>query len=182
MLADRFGFSHLKSSIEDHLIAIISIDNVLYFHSHALVSSALELQTQCERFMDQNAKDVIKSQYVLHLPKESLKTLIVRDTFVVEELQIFYTVQKWLEYNMVNQSNAMDLLECVRLSEIPYKELKSEVMQSGLYKQQQVLEAMGVRENLDGECLATRGKTGETNSHSRITVIVQCVHNTIYRA
>ena len=97
---------------------------------------------------------------MIQLPKESLKTIIVRDTFVVEELQIFYTVQKWLEHNTVNESNAMDLLECVRLSEISYKELKSEVMQSGLYKQQQVLEAMGVTEKLDGECLTTRGKRG----------------------
>ena len=84
------------------------------FHSHAQVSSSLELQTQCERLMDQHAKDVIKSQYVLQLPKESLKTLIVRDTFVVEELQIFYTVQKWLEHNTVNESNTMDLLKKVK--------------------------------------------------------------------
>ena len=123
MLADRFGFPHLKSSIEDHLIAIISIDNVFYFHSHAQVSSALDLQTKCERFMDQHAKDIIESICDSTTQRKPQNNHSPRHICCRRATNL-YTVQKWLEHNTVNESNAMDLLECVRLSEN---------MQLGLY-------------------------------------------------
>ena len=161
ILADRFGFPFLKDSIEAQLISIISIENVLHFYSHAQVSCATLLQERCETFIDQNAKLVIECQSIPYLPKENFKVLIARDTFVVRELQIFNAVQKWIEYNKVDKVEAADLLECVRLTEIPHSELKARVLPSGLYKREQILEALEEGESLDQDCIATRGKTGE---------------------
>ena len=131
----------------------------MLLHAHAQVSSATLLQQQCEIFMDQNAKSVIRSQSLLHLPKENFKFLIARDTFVVKEIEIFYAVRKWIEYNEVDKTGAVDLLECVRLTEIPHMELQYCVVPHGLYQQDTALEALRVSKIQD--CLTTRGKTGE---------------------
>ena len=104
---------------------------------------------------------VIKCPDVPFLPKENFKALISRDSFIVEEMQVFTAVQKWMECNRVSREEAADLLECVRLTEISQSELKARVMPSGLFDQAQVLEAMGVREAVDRECMSPRGKTGE---------------------
>lgn len=160
-MADRFGFPCLKDAIESYLQSIISVDNVLHLAAHAQASSAVHLQEQCEQCMDQNARVVIRSQDVQLLPKENFKALIARDTFVVEEVEIFSAVQQWIEGNKMNRDEVVDLLECVRLTEIPHSELESLVLPSGLYERCQVLEAMGVRGTaFDKDLIATRGKTG----------------------
>ena len=142
-------------------MTIVSIDNVLLLHAHAQIGAAVQLKEQCEHFMDQNARSVIRSQSLPHLPKENLKVLIARDTFVVEEIEIFDAVRKWIEYNRFDRSDAVDLLECVRLTEIPHSELQSRVLPSGLYQREAVQEAMGESQMLVGDCIATRGRTGE---------------------
>ena len=161
ILADRYGFTFLKHEIDARLMTIISIDNVLLLHAHAQVGSAIRLKEECEHFMDQNARSVIRSQSLPYLPKENLKVLIDRDTFVVEEIEIFDAVRKWIEYNRSDRSEAVDLLECVRLTEIPRSDLQSRVLPSGLYQREAVQEAMGVSQMAVGDCIATRGKTGE---------------------
>ena len=83
ILADRYGFPYLKEGIEAHLAGIISSENVLLFHSHAQASSAPLFQDKCEVFMDLHAAEVIASQVLQRLPKENLKKLIARDSFVV---------------------------------------------------------------------------------------------------
>ena len=111
--------------------------------------------------MDRNAKSVIRSESLSHLPKENFKVLIGRDTFVVEEIEIFDAVRKWIEYNKLDKSDVIDLLECVRLTEIPYSELESRVLPSGLYQLEAVLEAMGESQTSIRDCIATRGKKSE---------------------
>lgn len=161
ILADRFGFPRLKDDIEVHLVSSISVQNVLHLYAHAQVTSSLKLQKQCELCMDQNARLVIRSPDVQLLPKENFKALISRDTFVVEELEIFSAVQKWVEGNSVDKDEVVDLLACVRLSEIPYSELKAQVLPSGLFEKYQVLDAMGISgAAFDNDWIATRGKTG----------------------
>ena len=73
ILADRYGCAFLKDGIEAHLKTILSVDNVLLLHSHAQVSSAVQLKEECEYFMDRNAKSVIRSQSLSCLPKENFK-------------------------------------------------------------------------------------------------------------
>ena len=74
----------------------------------------------------------------------------------MEEIEIFDAVQKWIEYNSFDKSDVIDLLDCVRLKEIPRRELQSQVLPSGLYRREVVLEAMD-----DSMQIVTRGKTGE---------------------
>jgi hypothetical protein len=160
ILADRYGFPHLKDGIESHLSKIITPENVLLFHSHAQSSSAPLLQDKCEVFMDCHAGEVIASTSLQQLPKENLKKLIARDTFVVEEIQIFEAVRKWMETNGVRKEGASELLECVRLTEIPQAELEAKVLPTGLFARARVLAAMGEGEPVE---IATRGRTTGDN-------------------
>ena len=120
--------------------------------------------------MDLHADKVITSRAVQLLPKETLKALVARDTFMVDEIQIFEAVRKWIERHDVERESAGDLLECVRLSEIPRTQLKMVVLPTGLYPRARVLEAMGERVVAEGsgECLATRGRTGDRIKHMYI--------------
>ena len=71
---------------------------------------------------------------------------------------MFTAVQKWIEHNDVDKRDAVDLLECVRLTEIPHAKLKVNVLPSGLYEQRRVREALEAMDT----CIATRGKTGKS--------------------
>ena len=64
------------------------------------------------------------------MSKESFKPLIARDTLVVEELQVFNAVQKWIGHNDIDKQDAVNLLECIRLKEIPLTELTTTVEES----------------------------------------------------
>ena len=108
--------------------------------------------------MDLHAAEVIASQALQRLPKENLKKLIARDSFVVEEIQIFEAVRKWMEMNDVGKEGAADLLECVRLTEIPQAELEAKVLPTGLFAQTRVLAAMGKAEPVE---IHTRGRTSK---------------------
>ena len=126
------------------------------------MSSAALLQEQCERFMDQNARAVIRTEAVSYLQKDMLKILIARDTFVVEELEIFNAVQRWVKHSTADKQETLDLLACVRLTEISYEELETKVLPSGLYETEQVLQAMTGRVAIEKDCISTRGKKGES--------------------
>ena len=43
--------------------------------------------------------------------------LISRNTFLVEEIEVFHAVMRSREYNKVDKEEMVDLLQCVRLSE-----------------------------------------------------------------
>ena len=46
--------------------------------------------------------------------------LISRNTFLVEEIEVFHAVMRSREYNKVDKEEMVDLLQCVRLSEIEF--------------------------------------------------------------
>ena len=160
-LADRFGISFLKDTIEDRLLSLITIHNALQFHSHAQVSSASRLQEKCEMFIDSNAVDVIASPTLLLLPKKNLKGLISRDSFLVEEIRVFRAVRKWMDCNSMGREEASELLECVRLTEISPEELEEEVRPSGLYDDDLVAKAIEVRKKAALHGMSPRGKRGK---------------------
>ncbi|CAI8052524.1 BTB/POZ domain-containing protein 9, partial [Geodia barretti] len=122
--------------------------------------SVANVKDKCEVFMDLHAGEVIASTALQQLPKENLKKLIARDTFMVEEIQIFEAVRKWMETNGVRKEGASELLECVRLTEMPQAELKAKVLPTGLFARARVLAAMGEGEPVE---IATRGRTTGDN-------------------
>ena len=173
ILADRYGFSFLKERIENCLIFFLKhkigdiildsdIRNIFVFHSHAQICGAVELQEECEKFFDTNAEAVITSPEIHNLPKENLKLLISRDSFLVDEMLVFDAVRSWISFNRQEREEVEDLLECVRLSEISREELDREVLTSGLFEQDQVTDAKRIQDEADRDSMAPRGKRGKT--------------------
>ena len=140
MLADRFGFPFLKDEIEETLLPTIDACNVLQFYCHARVSNASRLQEDCETFIDSNSTAVITNPSLLLLPKQNLISLLSRDSLIVDEILVFRAVQKWMKSNEAVKEEMGDLLNCIRLSEIPRRDLMREVRPSGLYEVEKVVD------------------------------------------
>ena len=64
---------------------------------------------------------------------ENLKNLLSRDSLIIDELAIFETVKKWKEYNGMDVDEITAVLDCVRLSEIPYQEIVSTVFPTNFF-------------------------------------------------
>ena len=155
-MSDKYDFPELKGHLEDKLKAITDFTNALQFYFYADLYSATKLQQHCANFIDNNAKTIINSNAILELPQDSLKHLISRDTFVVDELDVFCAIQRWMKYNHIERRDAHDLLWCVRLPEIPQRELLSTVQSSGLYDSLSIGHAVESQRTV--ELQTTRGR------------------------
>ena len=157
-LSDKYNFPELKGHLEDKLKAITDFSNALLFYFYADLYNATKLRQHCANFIDNNAKMIINSSAILELPQDSLKHLISRDTFVVEELDVFHAIQRWMRYNRIERRDVHDLLWCVRLPEIPQKELLSTVQSSGLYDSLSIGHAVETQRAVELQKITTRGK------------------------
>ena len=157
-LSDKYDFPELKSHLQDRLKAITDFTNALQFYFYADLYSATKLQQHCANFIDNNAKMIINGDAILELPQDSLKHLISRDTFVVEELEVFRAIQRWMDHNHIERRDVHDLLWCVRLPEIPQNELLSTVQSSGLYDSISIGHAVHSQRAVELQNVTTRGK------------------------
>ena len=83
--------------------------------------------------IDSIPESVCSSPSILELPMENLKQLLSRVSFVIDELVIFKTVKKWKEYHGLDVDKITDVLDCVRLSEIPLEDMVSTVYPSNFF-------------------------------------------------
>ena len=150
----------LSQSIEKKLCAIINHTNVLQLLFHSEVYNAHSLNQACLNFVDTNAELVLAGNTILALPKEHLKFILSRDTFLVDEIQIFRAVQRWKEHNRLRPEEMADVLQCVRLSEIPSEDLISVVLPSGLYSSDSVCFSAEVQ-HAHSIAMSSRGKRGK---------------------
>ena len=157
-LSDKYDFPELKGHLEDKLKAVTDFSNALQFYFYADLYSATKLRQHCANFIDNNAKMIINGSAILELPQDSLKHLISRDTFVVEELDVFRAIQRWMRHNRIERRDVHDLLWCVRLPEIPQKELLSTVQSSGLYDSLSIGHAVETQRAVELQNITTRGK------------------------
>ncbi len=132
-LTDRYGFESLKNSLSNVLRHFMDQSNVLQLMTYADVYNSENLFRQCAEYVDSNAQAILHSHSMMILPKEHLKSLLQRDSFVVSEIEVFVAVKKWKKYNNMENSEMEDVLRCVRLTEIPTEQLETVVHPSGLY-------------------------------------------------
>ena len=145
------------------LCSLIGPSTVLHFLFHAQASNAAELQHQCLIFVDNNAEALLASDTILTLPQEHFRYLVSRDSFIVDEIEIFKAVHRWKEYNSRSLDEITELLKCVRLSEIPRQELDSVVGPSGLYDPASINKAIKSQPAVDiSSSISTRGNVGKS--------------------
>lgn len=160
VLSDRYDYSSLKQSLERILCSYAELSNVLQLISYADMYNAVALYKHCADYIDKKADVILKSQGMMVLPKEHLKSLLRRDSFMVSETAIFEAVMKWKDYNDFEVQEITDVLECIRLSEIPTRELESVVRPSGMYSKSVLEEAVKLSLSPSNYLRKPRGKLG----------------------
>lgn len=124
------------------------------------------LNRTCLNCADTNAELILTSESILTLPKEHLKYVISRDTFLIDEIQIFWAVQRWKDHNNVSTDEMKDVLQCVRLSEIPPEDLQHVVLPSGLYSKETIQLAQR-----PAPIIITRGRQGMLSNVMKFEII-----------
>ena len=98
---------------------------------------------------------------ILTLPMTHFKSLLSRDQLLVEEIEVFRVVRRWIEWNNPTAEEEAKLLGCVRLPQIPSNELVGAVASSGLYGMSSIYKAMEMQTSTIAiEQMMPRGKIG----------------------
>ena len=132
-LADWYQLIELKASLEQGLYSHhLMISTVLQFLFYAEACNCGLLLEKCKNFIECNTFGILSSKVILTLPYAYLKSFIARDYLLINEIEVFKAIQKWIVHNNPEPPERRKLLKCVRLPQISSKELSEEVAASGL--------------------------------------------------
>ena len=160
-VADRFCFLQLKDALVQQLTSIINIPSVLPILVCADRLGLDKVEEACFKFADRNSRMVLKEDTLLTLQQDLLVKLLSRDSFVVEELDIYEAVLHWMKENNADRSQCATLLHCVRLSEIPAERLLDLAEPDGFFTEREVLSNLRIQMRRMFEQMNPRGRTGE---------------------
>ena len=128
------------------LKATLSLRNVCCIYDLANIYVLTSLCTVCKDFMDRHASDILSSDQFLTLSLQSVRDLILRDSFCAQEIDIFEAVCLWAEHNQ--GSDPTPILEAVRLPLMNMNQLLNVVRDTGLVSSDSILDAI----KLQTEC------------------------------
>lgn len=98
-LANQYGFEALEEAISSYLKKKLSLDNCCAILDAARLYNLETLTAVCMTFMDRNASSVLAHQTFKCLSQSSLCSLLERDSFFAQEIDIFNAVFDWCQYN-----------------------------------------------------------------------------------
>ena len=156
-LADQYQFPKLKAKLDEILTREVDDDNALQMVVYSDKHSAEMLKKKSWEYTDENANSVLESEALISIPREDLVRIISRDSFLAEEVNVFHAVHKWIEHNGEDDS---DLLQCVRLCQIPATQLFETVRPRGLYSDKEILDAIFYQTNPELNLMHPRGYEG----------------------
>ena len=90
---------------------------------------------------------------------------------------------RWKESNKINKEEMKEVLDCVRLTEIPPRNLFGEVEKSCLFESDSIMKALRAHNLLNFELMRPRGIKCKTNYSTNVMQIIegasrcsQCMH------
>lgn len=158
-VADRFFFVELKDALAQKLASLINVPSVLPILVSANQLSLTDVEAACFQFIDSNANCVLKEESLFKLHLGILIELLSRDTLLVQELSVYNAINGWMKKNGVQASDAPELLQCVRLTEIPEDKLL-DLAQLGIFSEKDILKSLRVRMKQMLFEMRQRGKIG----------------------
>ena len=167
-LADQYQFPKLKAELDRILTREVNDDNALQMAVYSDKHSAEMLKKRSWEYADENANSVLKSEALVSIPQEDLVQIISRDSFLAEEVNVFNAVCKWIAHN---SEDASDLLQCVRLCQIPATQLFETVRPSGLYSDKEILDAIFYQTNPELNLMHPRGYEGIHHDYAHLYYI-----------
>ena len=159
-LADRYQFPKLKTELDEILTSKVDDDNALQMAVYSDRHNAVMLKKKSWEYTDENANSVLESEALVSIPQADLVRIISRDSFLAEEVNVFNAVRRWIEHNQIHSENVSDLLQCVRLCQIPATQLFEIVRPRGLYTDKEILDAISYQTNPELNLMHPRGCEG----------------------
>ncbi|XP_077299785.1 BTB (POZ) domain containing 9 [Arctopsyche grandis] len=163
-LAHQFGFQKLESAISEYLRQILALRNVCAILDAARLYGLEGLTNVCHNFMDRNAQEVLQHESFLNISIESLKELLVRDSFFSPEVAVFRAVCNWCKANPhiskqnTGQSEAETILQCVRLPLMSLEDLLTVVRPFVFVTPDMLLDAIEEKTHTNSSNLRHRGQ------------------------
>lgn len=123
-MSHEYNFRALNETISKHLISILSLKNVCTFYDLSNFYEIDELRTACLHFLDHNAEQVLKQENFLRLSKANLKSILLRESFCANELNILVALNRWIKANpdedgkVLYQQIRMNLIDLEQLIEL----------------------------------------------------------------
>ena len=159
-LADRFGFTLLKTAVGAQLAKHVTSDTVLQILLCTDLCDLQDLHQKCLHYCDEHAAAVLRSESLLSLPEDTLKLVLSRDTLVAAEVSVVEALQRWQESNQRSTEEMKGLLDCVRLTRINQEDLFQSIEPSGLFTEGQIMAAIRAQSKPQLELMRPRGRKG----------------------
>jgi BTB/POZ domain-containing protein 9 len=143
-LSNQWGFEDLELAISDYLKEILSLENVCAILDCARLYNLSNLENVCLAFMDINASRILRNSSFRTLSQDALRTILHRDSFFAEEVEIFEAVNDWYHNNLA-ASNAKAVFEFVRLPLMTLDQLLKIVRP--IIEPEKILDAISEKQN-----------------------------------
>ena len=155
------SFTELKSKLGEHLKNSINVGTVIklyVFSKGNELLTAHHIDKKCLDFIENpsNTSAILKSEEFLELPKDYLKEVISRDTFVAPENDILQAVLKWKAHN--EEEDIAGIVEQIRLSRFTAMEIFTIVEPTGLFTETDILDGIRVVNTADLSRTRPRGR------------------------
>lgn len=98
-MTHEYGLEKLTMCICNYLLVALSLENCCVILDTAKLYSFEELYDACLTFIDQNATKVLAKSTFKTLSKDSLCSILQRDSFFAPEIDIFKAVNGWCQNN-----------------------------------------------------------------------------------
>lgn len=158
-LANLFGYTELKDEISNFLKNSLKLSNVCNILDASRLYELNSLTNICYAFIDKNAEELLAHESFKYLYKDSLTALLSRDSFYVEEIQIFKAVHGWMECNTdLKPDDIKEVVSKIRLPLISTIDLLLVVRPTGILDPDTLLDAIAVREQSKIQRLPHRGR------------------------
>lgn len=143
-LANQYGLTDLEIAIADHLRQILSLDNVCTFLNAAKLFGLEDFTKACHAFLDENAETILKHESFKTLSQDAICSVLMRDSFLAAELEIFEAAQDWCKCHSEG-GNADAVMANVRFSLLTVEQLVKVVRPTGIVNSDRLMDAVSER-------------------------------------
>lgn len=137
-MSHEYNFRALNETISKHLTSILSLNNVCIFYDLSNFYEIDQLRSACIHFLDHNAEQVLKQDNFLRLSKHNLKSILLRDSFCANELNILIAVNRWIQAN--SDEDGKELYEQIRMNLIDLERLIELIRPTELLSADEILD------------------------------------------
>lgn len=146
-LSNLFGYDELKIEISNYLKNSLRLENVCNILDASRLYELTALINICYTYIDKNADKVLKHESFKILSKDSLTTILSRDSFSVPEIEIFIAIKEWIDQNRddVSDDDIKEIVSKVRLPLISLDNLLTIVRPTAILDANYLLDAIHVK-------------------------------------